>query len=97
MLLLKGWERRGSCGWTCYVTLLSTRCRVKDMPRVTKTCAHKAIVLHMQAFIYALCQAGIRPNITKLLDWGLSRTMTEMGQMGAQDWAHNTQPAGKTK
>ncbi len=50
----------------------------------------------LQAFIYALCQAGIRPNITKLLDWGLSRTMTEMGQLGAQDWA-NPQAAGKTK
>lgn len=48
------------------------------------------------AFIYALCQAGIRPNITKLLDWGLSRTMTEMGQIGAQDWA-NPQAAGKLK
>ena len=45
----------------------------------------------MQAFIYALCQAGIRPNITKLLDWGLSRTMTEMGQLGAQDWANPKQ------
>ena len=52
--------------------------------------------LPLQAFIYALCQAGVRPNITKLLDWGLSRTMTETGQMGVQDWA-NPQAAGRTK
>ncbi|CAK0748240.1 hypothetical protein CVIRNUC_001824 [Coccomyxa viridis] len=48
------------------------------------------------AFIYALCQAGIRPNVAKFLDWGLSRTMTEMSAIGAQDWA-NPQAAGKTR
>ena len=31
-----------------------------------------------QAFIYALCQAGVRPNISKLLDCGLSRKMVEL-------------------
>ena len=54
------------------------------------------LLLHPQAFIYALCQAGIRPNVAKLLDWGLSRTMTEMSAIGAQDWA-NPQAAGKTR
>lgn len=39
------------------------------------------------AFIYALCQAGIRPNLTKLLDLGLTRRMVEMSSMQAQDWA----------
>lgn len=33
----------------------------------------------IQAFIYALCQAGVRPNISKLLDFGLSRKMMELG------------------
>ncbi len=54
------------------------------------------VLLHPQAFIYALCQAGIRPNVAKFLDWGLSRTMTEMSAIGAQDWA-NPQAAGKTR
>ena len=54
------------------------------------------MLFHPQAFIYALCQAGIRPNIAKFLDWGLSRSMTEMGAIGAQDWA-NPQAAGKMK
>lgn len=40
-----------------------------------------------QAFIYALCQAGIRPNLTKLLDLGLTRRMVEMSSMQAQNWA----------
>jgi len=41
-----------------------------------------------QAFIYALCQAGVRPNLTKLLDLGLTRRMVEMSALGAQDWAN---------
>ncbi|EIE26956.1 hypothetical protein COCSUDRAFT_59450 [Coccomyxa subellipsoidea C-169] len=39
------------------------------------------------AFVYALCQAGVRPNLTKLLDLGLTRRMIEMSSMQAQDWA----------
>jgi hypothetical protein len=41
----------------------------------------------MQAFVYALCQAGVRPNLTKLLDLGLTRRMVDMSSMQAQDWA----------
>ncbi len=41
----------------------------------------------MQAFVYALCQAGVRPNLIKLLDLGLTRRMIEMSSMQAQDWA----------
>ena len=36
------------------------------------------------AFIYALCQAGVRPSISKLLDWGLSRRMLELSNAHAQ-------------
>ena len=36
------------------------------------------------AFVYALCQAGVRPSITKLLDWGLSRRMLELSTAQAQ-------------
>jgi hypothetical protein len=36
------------------------------------------------AFIFALCQAGVRPSIAKALDWGLSRRMLELSTAHAQ-------------
>jgi hypothetical protein len=43
--------------------------------------------MRAQAFVYALCQAGVRPSISKVLDWGISRRMTELGSLQSQDWA----------
>ena len=36
-----------------------------------------------QAFILALCQTGLRPSITMLLDLGPSRRMQSMGSFSA--------------
>lgn len=34
-----------------------------------------------QAFIYLLCQVGIRPVVSKLLGWGPSRAMNSITSM----------------